>query len=331
VQEESSRLGTTSPSFRVAAENRTRLTGVEMSHATLWRIHQDVGEAMLAVLEGEEAVSNAPLEAEEDPGQERVAAFDPVVGERVSISLDGTTVPVREEGWKEVKGVRISVLAERSVAGPESAEEAEVHLTRHSYRMRMADAATFAPVQGAEADRRRVPYARNTECVNDGAPWCWRITADYYPEALEVLDWGHATEHINAVGQAAFGEGSDAAVEWYNKAKEDLWQGAVETLLGERWQELPRRQRERGKTIRSGRAYFREHRERMRYQDFREQGYAIGSGTIESACKNVIGWRMKRGGARWAPERVNPMLAALGELHSGRWDEMWGRIRPKAA
>jgi len=41
--------------------------------------------------------------------------------------------------------------------------------------------------------------------------------------------------------------------------------------------------------------------------------------------------KMKRGGARWVPERVNPMLAALGELHSGRWDEMWGRIRPKAA
>lgn len=316
----------------MAAESLTRLTGVEMSYLSLWRIHREVGEAMLAVLEEEEAASSAPLEVEEEPGQERVAAFDAVIGERVSVSLDGTTVPVREEGWKEVKGISVSIVEEAAAGGPaESAEEAEAHLTRHSYRMRLADADTFAQVQGAEADRRRVQYARDTECVNDGAPWCWRITADYYPEALEVLDWSHATEHANAVAQAAFGEGSDAAAEWYEGAKADLWQGAVETLLGERWRELPRRQRERGKTIRNGRAYLREHRERMRYQDFREQGYAIGSGTIESACKNVIGWRMKRGGARWASARVNPVLAMLGELHSGRWDEMWGRIQQEAA
>lgn len=328
MQKESSRLGTTSPSFEVAAENLNRLTGVAMSPTTLWRIHREVGEAMLAVQEGEEAVSSAPLEVEEEPGEERLPASDPVVGERVCLSLDGTTVLVREEGWKEVKGVSISVLEESPPAEPGG--EKEVHLTRHSYRMRLADAATFAQVQGAEADRRRAHYARDLECVNDGASWCWRITSDYYPEAQEVLDWSHALEHVNAVAQAAFGEGSEEAAEWYKKAEADLWQGAVETLLGERWQELPRRQRERGKTIRNGRAYFQEHRERMRYRDFREKGYAIGSGVIESACKNVVGWRMKRGGMRWAAERVNPVLATLSELHSGRWDEMWSRIWPKA-
>lgn len=330
MQEEGSRLGTTSPSFRVAAESLNRLTGVEISPTTLWRIHREVGEAMLAVLEGEEAVSNAPLEAEEEPGQERLPASDPVVGERVCVSLDGTTVPVRDEGWKEVKGVSVSVLEEVQVSRPEGQGE-EVHLTRHSYRMRLAEVATFAQVQGAEADRRRVHYAGDLECVNDGAPWCWRITADFYPEATEVLDWSHALEHVNAVAQAAFGEGSEEAAEWYKKAEAELWEGDVETFLGERWRELPRRQRERGKTIRNGRAYFLEHRERMRYRDFRERGYAIGSGTIESACKNVIGWRMKRGGMRWALERVNPVLAMLGELHSGRWDEMWGRIRQRMA
>lgn len=69
----------------------------------------------------------------------------------------------------------------------------------------------------------------------------------------------------------------------------------------------------------------------MRYRDFRKRGYAIGSGTIEGACKNVIGWRMKRGGRRWALERVNTVGAMLGELHSGRWGEMWGRIWSRAA
>ncbi len=324
------------PSYRQAQASVARLSGATLGNTTLWRITGAVGEEMLAVLEGEEAVSNAPLEVEEEPGQERVAAFDPVVGERVSVSLDGTTVLVREDGWKEVKGISVSVIEpgpadEPGVAGePTTAAEPPepaIHLTRHSYRMRLADADAFALVQGAEADRRRVQYARDLEVVNDGGPWCWRLTCDYYPEAIEILDWAHAAGHIKVVAEAAFGEGSARATAWYEQGKAALWEGEVETLLGKHWQEVPRRQRERGKTIRNGRAYLREHRERMRYPDFRAQGYAIGSGTIESACKNVVGWRMKRGGARWARDRVNPMLALLGEENSGRWIETWGRIQ----
>lgn len=67
LQEEGNRLGTTSPSFRAAAEGLNRLAGVDISLTALRRIHREAGEVMPAVPEGEEAESNAPLEIEEEP------------------------------------------------------------------------------------------------------------------------------------------------------------------------------------------------------------------------------------------------------------------------
>ncbi len=335
--EEGSRLVAESPSYAHAEEKVQRLTGAAISDTTLWRLFGEVGEMSLAILEGEEAAINAPVGEEEMPGEERCEAHDPVVGERVSVSTDGFFILTREEGWREVKAVSVSVIEagpgrnarerEAEEKGGRSEGEPEIHLTRHSYRFRMANAAEFAGIHYAEIARRRVPYAGEIVSVNDGAGWCWQIAGDNLPEAVEVLDWAHAMEHVKAVAQAAFGEESEGAEKWYEEVETILWEGDVERVLGEKWCDLPRRQRQRGKTIRNGRAYFREHRERMRYKEFRQRGYPIGSGTIESGGKNGIQWRMKRGGARWSTDRVNPMLAVLGELSSGRWSELWERIR----
>ena len=129
-----------------AEEKIYRLTGASISDTTLWRLFGEVSEALLATLEGEEAVCAALPEGEEEPGGERVEEFDPLVGERACLSVDGTTVLTREEGWKEVKGVTISAIEERAgedgeaqTKAGERVEEPKVYLTRHSYRMRMAD------------------------------------------------------------------------------------------------------------------------------------------------------------------------------------------------
>lgn len=41
---------------------------------------------------------------------ERVAEYDPLVGQQVNVSIDGTTICVVEEGWKEVKGITVSAV-----------------------------------------------------------------------------------------------------------------------------------------------------------------------------------------------------------------------------
>jgi hypothetical protein len=64
--------------------------------------------------------------------------------------------------------------------------------------------------------------------------------------------------------------------------------------------------------------YFTENKERMRYDIYRASKLPIGSGTIESACKNVIGGRMKQGGMSWSEAGADGMLQIRSSIASGR-------------
>ena len=66
--------------------------------------------------------------------------------------------------------------------------------------------------------------------------------------------------------------------------------------------------------------YFETNRHRMRYAEFRAEGYPIGSGTMESACKRVIGARLKQAGRRWTKAGAQAVLSLRTHLLSDRWD-----------
>lgn len=306
-------MGATQPSFELAAETYSRLTGSSMSGTTLWRLTKEAGKRVEEVLQAEEgAASRASGPRKGVPG------YDPI-HEHANVSMDGTTVLTRESGWREVKGVAVSAVE----VDP---EEEGVHLERHSYRFRMCDKETFEAVQWAEACRRGVSQAQRVSSVNDGSPWLWDIVLTCYPEATEILDWPHATQHLWKAGWAAYGEGTNQAARWVEEREGELWEGdvvAVQWTLGR----LPQEGEESAEKIRQVQGYVATHTHRMDYARFRAEGRPIGSGTIESGCRNVIGWRMKRGGARWSEEGVNRMTALLGETHSGRWDEAWERAQ----
>ena len=51
--------------------------------------------------------------------------------------------------------------------------------------------------------------------------------------------------------------------------------------------------------------YFQTNRQQMRYGEFRARGCRIGSGTVESACKQVIGARLMQAGMRWSKRRYS--------------------------
>jgi len=66
-------------------------------------------------------------------------------------------------------------------------------------------------------------------------------------------------------------------------------------------------------------SYFTNNKNRMRYDVFRARRLPIGSGSIESACKTVIGGRMKQGGMSWSEAGANGMLQIRCSIASGRF------------
>ena len=68
----------------------------------------------------------------------------------------------------------------------------------------------------------------------------------------------------------------------------------------------------------------------MDYARFRQDGYPIGSGTVESGINTVVHHRMKRQGRGWKRHNAQAMLAALSELRSGRFQSAWQAALPIA-
>jgi hypothetical protein len=369
----------------VAAETLGRLTKVTISDTTVWRLHGEVSQQIEAALEAEEDAVGQIGQRGEAPPSERVPAFD-AVDEHVGVSLDGTTVLIREEGYREVKMVSVSevvvnpsqkvepppslsveagvprpegveteapppagaVAGEPSDAGgvlprpvervgdepadsvisaPSTTGEAPrgrqdgLKLKRHSYRAVLGDKAAFSPALGGELARRRVHRAKKITTVNDGSDWIWDLVLTHVPKnRVEVLDWPHGMGHIWKAGEAGLGVETAAGRAWMVEREKELWQGRVDEVQVA-LKQLPRRRGERGKAIRQVREYVADHAHRMDYARFRAEGRPIGSGTVESGAKNVVAWRMKRGGQSWSRTGATRMLAALGEVHSRRWDD----------
>jgi hypothetical protein len=63
----------------------------------------------------------------------------------------------------------------------------------------------------------------------------------------------------------------------------------------------------------------------MDYPRYRANGWLIGSGHVESACKGVVGLRLKGAGMRWSEPGADAVchLRALFKSDPGQWDAFW--------
>ena len=66
--------------------------------------------------------------------------------------------------------------------------------------------------------------------------------------------------------------------------------------------------------------YFTNNASRMDYATYRRKGYQIGSGTIESACKQLGVQRMKVPGATWNLEGARLTAKSRAALLSDQWE-----------
>lgn len=247
-------------------------------------------------------------------------------------------VLIREEGWKEAKLTTISEVevrpaAERPAkegAGSRRAGDPLVKLKGHSYQAGVWDADTMALHQYAEGLRRGIDRCQRLSSVNDGAPWIERITDLNFPEAVQIVDWHHAEGRLWKVSKAVFGERSPEGKGWVEERLDHLWSGEVKKVEAA-LEELDLGQERWPDEVRQAPGYFAGNRKRMRYDEFRTEGYPIGSGTVESGINTVIHHRMKRPGRGWERSNGQAMLAGLSELHSGRFDQAWKATLPLAA
>ena len=156
--------------------------------------------------------------------------------------------------------------------------------------------------------------------VSDGAVWIWNLVQKYFPNAVQIVDWFHASEYLTPIAEAAFGPNTPQAHEWLTQTRTELWEGRIQDVIQScrsLWSHAPARP-----WIEKAIGYYDHNEKRMDYARFRQLGYLIGSGTIESACKQIAAIRLKRSGARWTLPGVIATAKARAAWLSHSWDSL---------
>jgi len=170
-----------------------------------------------------------------------------------------------------------------------------------------------------EAMRAGLGRAKNLEMLGDGSHWIWNLKANRWSRAVEVLDFYHASEHVWELGRALLGE--DQARSWVEPLLHQLRHGkekkALKAMTG---LSVPRG--ERGEVVRREQTYFASQEHRMKYQEIAARGWPIGSGAVESVCRQRQ-CRFKRPGQFWTARGLRHLTALEEARHNYHWEDLW--------
>ncbi len=217
--------------------------------------------------------------------------------------------------WFEAEPVRPAQRSARQRTKVERHQPA-LRATAIEYFTDIAPAETFGQLLWGTGCLRQAERVAELIFVCDGAPWIWKLVDRYYPAAVQIVDWYHAADCLKRVALSAVSaEGERAA--WLEQTLEHLWAGKVSDVITA-CQSLAARSDEARRAV----GYFSENRQRMRYAHFRAHDYFIGSGTVESACKQIVAHRLKRSGAQWQLAGATQTAKARAAWLSGSWDAL---------
>ena len=243
--------------------------------------------------------------------------------EKMQLSADGAMIPLLHGVWAEV---RTLVIGEVQPAVQEKGEWV-VHTRKLSYFSRKVTAQEFQRLALVEMHRRGVEKAKEVAAVMDGADWEQSLVDFHCPQAIRILDFPHAAEHINRMGEYLHGEHTSQSQAWLKERLHRLKHEGPDQLLRE-FEKLQRKH-PTAEAISGNLAYLKKRTAQMQYPLFQAQGWPIGSGMVESGNKLVVQARLKGAGMHWKEEHVNPMLAIRNILCSGRWREDWPKIEAR--
>lgn len=174
----------------------------------------------------------------------------------------------------------------------------------------------FGKLLWASACAVGADHARILVFICDGAVWIWNLVAHYFPSAIQIVDWYHAADRLERIAEEVFSNLAERQT-WLESVTEDLWQGRVELVI-----EACRALVKKSNLAKQSLSYYGDNLERMRYAQFRAAGYLIGSGVIESGCKQIVTQRLKLPGAQWMLEGAILTAKARAAWLSGDWHKL---------
>lgn len=232
---------------------------------------------------------------------------------RKGVSMDGGMVHIQGEGWKEFKVGTVFDVELRLERDAITADlDEHPHAVNTTYCAVLGSPEDFGPALWVLAVAHLIPQALYSSVTADGAEWIWNLVADYFPDSVQIIDWYHACQHLALAAAALFPDNPGQSTLWFKQRCEDLYRGEIHKIT------LPLDLAGLSQTAR----YFHQHKRRMQYQSFFEEGYPIGSGTVESGIKQFK-HRLSGPGMRWSRLAAQHMLVIRAATMGNSFDALW--------
>jgi len=161
--------------------------------------------------------------------------------------------------------------------------------------------------------------------------WNYANATTLYDGFERIVDFRHVLDHVSSGAEGIFGKGTAAGKVWYRKMEgtllsyEDGTARVIRSL--EYYSEGYKYTTPARKLIEDCLTFMRNNSDRMEYKRFRDNGWPIGSGPVEAACKNIVKQRMGRSGQRWSLRGGQAVLSLRAIVKSNRWAIFWNAYK----
>lgn len=164
--------------------------------------------------------------------------------------------------------------------------------------------------------------------LSDGGAGLEDFLRENFPRVgAVILDFYHAAERLGKLAAAVHPADAAAAVEqtkaWCRVLRDEGGAVMIAVLEAWAWPAVRGLAAVRAEVL----DYFRNQVHRMDYPTYEANGWYIGSGAVESACKTVVGQRLKGAGMRWSEAGGHAVchVRALYRSEPSQWIAFWQR------
>ena len=328
VEQLASLAGGVCDSFARGADLLLEMAGVRLAESTLERTTQDAG-ARIARLLGQGTTLGPEVQWPwHHDACGRTVAY---------VSIDATGI--RQQGPKGAKAegrmAYVAAVYSPAPAGWLWPVGKPAPPLRARYLCGLYPLAEMGPLLRRQATRVGMEQAEVWVALTDGGAGLEQFVQSNFnrPDLVVVLDFYHAASYLEKLAKALHPDDEDKALaqaeDWCRLLKEEGgattlavlrewdWPARKSPALAEQWQEVE--------------SYFANNVHRMDYPEYLSAGWQIGSGVVESACKTVVGQRLKGAGMRWSEAGAHSLchIRALYRSEKGQWQAFWERTFTK--
>jgi hypothetical protein len=307
-------------SFDQAAIKFKRHYKFAVSDATIRRTTESMGKKAQNFIhtklekfekdDSQNIVSNKPLEKVflgVDGASVRTGQLEPIIDQNSSDPLktpSGRVKCKRKEEWKDVRLAYSKGDTEDSAKFFIGGIKSFPTLTRELFALSLG--------LGMNEDTKPIATC-------DGGNGLFEQLDIHFCDLQFILDYYHFKGHLYKAAEK-IGLSDEAKHIWVKEREDLIWEKGPNGLLEKLELDYKLLEEDRLRQLIDHLTRFKDC---IDYKSFKELGYPIGSGEIESSHKYITQQRLKLSGACWKIENVTPMLSLRLIKNNGWWDEFW--------